>query len=402
MDAAKARDAAFFIQYVLLLIAALVWVQFDFVRRRMGSGHLTSFHLLIGVAAALLVLRAWLVLRRRISRKWSALWLGLDMAIITCAVYLTGGIDSEAALLYLWPIVTSSIRRLPRRTIAVSAATTGLYLLATWQDHGSEKYWGSLMVRMVILLMATSLAIYYSLTESALIEQIGRLREEVALSDYRTRLSREMHDGIQHYLASIAVRLELARRIADTDPVEAARIAVDQRFALRQASAELRYLVRLLRSPELDRKGFIDALEHHLAVFAESSAMSMSLRVDGEVPALPPEVAQAAFRIIQEAVMNAERHARATEVEVSLSFGDDGFQCAIADNGTGFDPASLLEAPPSGGGFGLPSMVQRAESVGGKLVVSSAAGEGTVVSFAAPVGTAAKGPRDGEDQTGDR
>jgi signal transduction histidine kinase len=395
MEADRTRAAVFFIQYLALLLAALVWVQLDFVRRRMAAGNATLFYLLIGAAACFLALRAWLVCRRRIPRKWSSLWLSLDLAVITCAVYLTGGINSEAALLYLWPIVTSSIRRLPRRTIAVSAATVLLYLIASWQDHGSEKYWGTLMVRMLVLLMATSLAIYYSRTESALIEELVRLREEVALSDYRTRLSREMHDGIQHYLASIAVRLELARRLVDTDPAEAARIATAQRFAIRQASAELRYLVRLLRSPALEQEGFVDALRHHLSLLTEGSSMSVRLEVGGEARPLPPDVAQAAFRVMQEALMNAERHAHATEVKIKLNFGADRFGCTIEDNGVGFDPASLPRAPGPAGGFGLPGMSQRADSVGGKVEVSSAPGQGTLVAFTAPVvetGTGEKGP----------
>lgn len=366
MEATRTRSAVFFIQYLMLLLAALAWVQFDFVRRRMGGSNISLFYLLIGAAVGVLGLRAYLTLVKRISPKWSGLWLSLDLAIITCSVYLTGGVNSEVGLAYFWPIATSSIRRLPRRTTAVGAASAILYAMATWQDHTSEKYWGSLMARMVVLLTVTSLAIYYSVTEAAVIEELGRLREKVALSDYRSRLSREMHDGVQHYLASIAVRLELARKLMATDPVEAARIAVDQRFAVRRASAELRYLVRLLRSPVVEREGFVDALRRHLSMLAESSSISTPLGVEGEVRPLPPDVAHAAFRIMQEAVMNAERHAGATEVKVTLRFGPDRFGCTIRDNGVGFDPASLPQAPGMGGGFGLPGMSHRAESVGGE------------------------------------
>jgi len=283
MEATRTRSAVFFIQYLVLLLAALAWVQFDFVRRRMGGSNLSLFYLLIGASLCYLGLRAYLVLRRRISRKWAGLWLALDLALITGAVYLSGGIDSEVALLYFWPIATSSIQRLPRRTVVVSFASALLYAIATWQDHASEKYWGTLMARLVLLLAVTSVAIYYALTEAALIEELGRLREKAALSDYRSRLSREMHDGIQHYLADIALRLELARKLIATDPAQAARIAIDQRFAVRQATAELRYLVRLLRSPAVERQGFVEALRHHLSVFAESASISAPLEISGDV-----------------------------------------------------------------------------------------------------------------------
>ena len=386
---ARTRSAAFFIQYLALLAAAVVWVQFDFVRRRAG-GNLGLFYLLIGASVCYVGIRSYLVLGRGVARRWGWLWLSLDLAIITCAVYLTGGLNSEAALAYFWPISTSSIQRLPRRTTAVGGASALLYLAATWQNHASEKYLGTIVARMAVLIVVTSLAIYYALTETALIEELGRLREKVALADYRSRLSREMHDGIQHYLADIAVRLELARKLIATEPADAARMAVDQRFAVRQAAAELRYLVRLLHSPSVEREGFADALRHHLSVFAESSSISASLKIEGEVRTLPSDVAHAAFRIAQEAMMNAEKHAAASEVEVTACFGADSFRCTIKDNGVGFDPAALPKAAGAKGGFGLASMAQRAESVGGELRVSSAPGQGTEVDFTAPVSRVAE------------
>jgi signal transduction histidine kinase len=383
MSARRSRSAVFFIQYLMLLLTALIWVQFEFVRRRVGE-HLNLFYLLIGGAACYLGVRAYLVLGKLISRRWSSLWLACDLGIITGAVYLTGGINSEAALVYFWPIATSSIQRLPRRTLAVSVATALLYILATWQDRGSEKYLGALVARFAVLFVVTSLAACYALTEAARIEELAKLRERVALADYRQRLSQEMHDGIQHYLADIVMRLELARRLMATDAAEAARLAVDQRFAVRRAAGELRYLVRLLRSPAVERQGFVDALRHHLSIFAEGASVSTPLEIEGEVRPLLPEVAHAAFRIIQEALMNVEKHAQATEVKVTLRFGARDFECTVKDNGVGFDNAS----PPARGmaaGLGLPGMAQRAESIGGKIRVTSAPGQGTEVVFAAPV-----------------
>jgi signal transduction histidine kinase len=268
--------------------------------------------------------------------------------------------------------------------VAVSAAAAILYILATWPDRGNEKYLGALVARLAILLVVTSLAIYYALTETARIEELAQLREKVALADYRQRLSQEMHDGIQHYLADIVMRLELARRLVATDSAEAARLAVDQRFALRRAAAELRYLVRLLRSPALEREGFVDALGHHLSIFAESCLVSAPLEIEGEVKPLPAEVAHAAFRIVQEALMNAEKHAQATEVKVTLRFSADRFACTVKDDGIGFDPAAL-PAPGTESGLGLPGMTQRAESIGGTIRVSSAPAQGTEVEFAAPL-----------------
>jgi signal transduction histidine kinase len=383
MDATRRRSVMFFIQFLVLLGVAVVWVQIDFVRRRVGE-HLTLFYLLIGGAACLLVVRAYMAFRGRITERWRTLWLASDLAIITAAVYLTGGINSEAALLYFWPIASSSIQRLPRRTVFVSVATALLYLLATWADRGNEKYLGALVARFAILFAVTSLAVYYARTETVRIEELAKLRERVALADYRQRLSREMHDGIQHYLADIVMRLELARRLMTQDPLKAARLAVDQRFAVRRAAAELRYLVRLLRSPAVEREGFVDALRHHLSVFSEDSSVSAPLEIEGEITALPAEIAHAAFRIIQEALMNAEKHAQATQVKVALRFAPAEFACTVKDDGIGFDAAAI---PAAGidGGLGLPGMAQRAQAVGGFARVTSAPGQGTEIAFTVPL-----------------
>ena len=195
MDAARTRSIAFFIQYLILLLAGLVWVQTPVVRARVGDRMPQVYALLIG-ASCYLAARAYLVLSRRISRRWSGFWLSIDLAAITCAVYLTGGINSEAALLYFWPLATSSIQRLPRRTIAVGIATGMLYALATYPTHGDPKFSSALPFRLVILLLVASLATYYAVTEQALVDEVVRLREGAALAEYRSRLSQEMHDGI--------------------------------------------------------------------------------------------------------------------------------------------------------------------------------------------------------------
>jgi signal transduction histidine kinase len=139
----------------------------------------------------------------------------------------------------------------------------------------------------------------------------------------------------------------------------------------------------------------VEALRNHLAIFAESSSVSAPLEIEGEVRPLPPELAHAAFRIIQEALTNVEKHAQAGEVKVTLHFGAGGLACTVKDDGVGFDPASLPGAGMESS-LGLPGMTQRAQSVGGTIRVSSAPGQGTQVEFAVPLsertGATPKGP----------
>ncbi len=309
MGTLRARSVTFFVQYLVLLLAALVWVQIGPVRERTGP-NLGLFYALIGAAVVYVALRCYLVVVRGVGKQWSYLWLAVDLLLITATVRLTGGLDSEAALLYVWPLATSSIQRLPRRTLVAGLTSAVLYVAATWVDRADPNYVSAMAARLLILLLATSQAVVYARAESARIEESTVYRERLALADYRDRLAGEMHDGLQHYLADISMHLELARRLMPDDPAEAASLAVDQRYAVRRAADELRYLIRLLRSPAVDREGFLAALRNHVNTFGERASLSTPLEIEGPALALPPEVAHAAFRIVQEALTNVEKHAR--------------------------------------------------------------------------------------------
>jgi DNA-binding NarL/FixJ family response regulator len=213
MGTDRARSAIFFGQYAAMLLYALVWVHFEHVRHRVLS--LTLFYALIGIALCYVALRAYLVIAKRVSRSWHAAWVAVDLMIITALVRLTGGINSEAALVYFWPIATYSIQRRPRGAVLVGLASGLLYVAATWPADFSVIYLEKLGTRIFVILLVTLLAACYALHEIARVEEIARLREKVGLADYRSRLSQEMHDGIQHYLVGMAMRLDMARKLMD-------------------------------------------------------------------------------------------------------------------------------------------------------------------------------------------
>jgi len=391
MDAARTRRLAFFILYSVVLVSALIWVHCDYVRQRPGVDLHTAYLVFAG-ACAYLLLRAYLVLGSKVSESWEYLWLGMDLLLITGGVYLTGRMGSDLALLYFWPLVTASVQRRPRLTIGVGLATAVLYAIAVAPEAVEMALVPRLIARLFVIAAATAVAVAYAVTEAARVEELTRLREQVALSSYRSRLSQEMHDGIQHYLVRIATRLNLAKTLVDREPDRAARMAIDQGLTVRQASDELRYLVRRLRSPVIEQQGFVGALEDHLTMFGQRAGADVELQVEGTLRRLPPDVEQAAFRIIQEALTNAEKYAEADRVTVRITFGDDYLECVVADNGAGFDPSAPR---PEGvdGGFGLAGMRERAGSLNGEVTIASSPGDGTTVTF-----RAAFEPRQGPGQ----
>jgi signal transduction histidine kinase len=109
------------------------------------------------------------------------------------------------------------------------------------------------------------------------------------------------------------------------------------------------------------------------------------LQLPTSAPRLPPELETACFRIIQEALTNAARHAQATQVKVALSIGPQHAELTVHDNGIGFDVSSTQQSAIAGGGFGLLGMQERAQLVGGAMQITSTPGTGTLIAARFPL-----------------
>ncbi len=381
----QTRSALFFGCYLAVLVFSLFWVDFPTVRDAVGR-NIHLFHWLVGGSLAYVLMRAYLVMGRGLeSAALDTAWITIDVLIITTFVGLTGGVRSEAAVLYLLPILTSAVQRMPSKALVTGLVCAALYfgvvLAVGLAPH--EVYW--VLTRLFLIVLLTVLATSYSLTEIATVEELSRLREQVALADYRQLLSQEMHDGIKHYLMTLAARLSLAAMLREKEPEQSIKLATDQLPTVRQASDELSYLVRRLRSPVVERRGFAGALRAHIDMLADRAPFAVTLDVEGEAIALAPDIEQAAFRIVQEAITNAEKHAAPESVSVRLRFLPDALTCIVADDGKGFDVAGKTSDIEDPGQIGLDSMAQRAEVVGGKLQLESSPGAGTTVRFTVPL-----------------
>lgn len=382
MGTARVQSVGLFVPYIVVLIMALVWGNIDAGITRLGA-HRTAFLLLIGAAWLWIIGRMYAHVSGRVPARWHHWGAAVDTAIITGAVYLTGFRTGETFFLYFWPIATCSIARLPRATVAAGVGGVALYILATWPSR-AEGYAVAVTFRALILLTTTALAAYSARVESALVEQVGKLAKEVALAEQRGQLRDEVHDGILGHLGSIGARLDIAGGLIGDQPAEAARLATAQRIPVRQAAAELRALLRALQAPALVGEGFVAAVRRYLAAYTEASLLPATLETEGEERPLSRDLRRAAFRIVQEALCNAEKYAKAQEAKVTVTFSADAFCCTITDDGVGFDRSSL-PPPSAAAGPGLFSMKERAASVRGELDIESRPGEGTSIVFTAPV-----------------
>jgi PAS domain S-box-containing protein len=203
-------------------------------------------------------------------------------------------------------------------------------------------------------------------------------RDKVALEE-RQRLARDLHDSVSQAVYGIALGARSAKEILAKDP---AQLQEPLEYVLRlseAALAEMRALIFELRPEALEREGLAGALKHHTEVLRVRYGIEVEESLTGE-PVTSWESKQALYRIAQEALHNAGRHARATQVRILLSQVDSEVRLEVHDNGVGFDSASALP-----GHFGLNTMRERATDLGGRLDIESSPGAGTMVRAIIPV-----------------
>jgi len=194
-------------------------------------------------------------------------------------------------------------------------------------------------------------------------------RQELSVLEERNRLARELHDALTQSLFGLRLRLEAG----DT---------AGARSLLEEVFAELRSLILQLRPPALEQDGLVASLAKHLEVVGRTYGIATRLDASslGELGA---DAEQALFRIAQEAVTNAVRHADAARVVVHLERADDRVALAVTDDGRGFDPSHRAISSRR---LGLVSMRERAADLGGSLIIESEPGTGTTVRARMPAG----------------
>ena len=197
-----------------------------------------------------------------------------------------------------------------------------------------------------------------------------------AQEEERRRVARDLHDEVNQALTAILLRLEALGH--DLVEEQAAEVRELKRLAT-QAMDELLSLARQLRPTALDDHGLVPAIEAQLRGFGERAGIQARLTTDGNPGTLDDEKQTVVYRVVQEALANAGRHARAGSVEVALSVNGGEAELRVSDDGVGFDPAVVRD-----GGLGLEGMAERAKLVGGELDLRSSPGAGTELTLRVP------------------
>ena len=208
---------------------------------------------------------------------------------------------------------------------------------------------------------------------------LRRQAAELAASEERAHLARELHDSVTQALFSMTLQSRSLELLMARDPTQVPGKLAELRELQKDALAEMRALIFELRPGNLQEQGLVQALRTHAAGL--SGRIGLPIVVDADLGDRRPslDVEEALYRIAQEALHNIVKHAGARQTRVEIARQPDGVRVRVEDDGHGFDPGAVPD-----GHLGLAGMRARAERLGGVFRVTSEFGRGTVVEAVIP------------------
>jgi signal transduction histidine kinase len=227
-------------------------------------------------------------------------------------------------------------------------------------------------------------------TEAALFAQRQRLERTlgraVAVAEgERQRIARDVHDVLAQSLAAASIQCQAARSLAVSSPEQAAAAMRQVQQAIDATTAQVREIIFGLGRALPEGMGLAAAIRIHAEQILPET-VTLTIHESGPLDGIEPELETVAFRVVQETLSNAHRHAHATHVAVSLAEEPDCIRVSVTDNGAGFDGRTLESATGQGHHYGLEFMRERVTLVGGRLRIDSAPGRGTTVEIVLPRG----------------
>jgi ligand-binding sensor domain-containing protein/signal transduction histidine kinase len=251
---------------------------------------------------------------------------------------------------------------------------TGALLNLYLNPYFYQTYWFYAAVAATLGLMALAI---YRLRVKGIKAQFAAVLEE------RGRMAREIHDTLAQGFVGIALQLQAVEKAMPDAPDKAGQHLALAKSMVSHSLVEARRTVWDLRSQQLENNDLPTAFSQTARQMTEGTGVVAEVRISGESRRLPWRIENNAFRIAQEALTNAIRHAEPKHVLIELDFETSNLQLKVKDDGRGFDVEGVLAT--ADGHFGLLGMRERVEHVGGRLTLSSRPGEGTEVWATIPI-----------------
>ncbi len=276
-----------------------------------------------------------------------------------------------------------------RWAIGIMVSLTVSFLLLYLLLYSSENWF--VIVMSVLALLVIGILIGYfisalagqSMERQRLLDELTQTRasllkaeREAGMLAERQRLARDIHDTLAQQFTSIIMHLSAAR-LGKSAAIQTHLQQVEQ--AAREGLDESRRIIWDMRPEQLEDASLVESIEGVAARWSVENRVRVETAVTGFPHPLDESVETALLRITQEALHNVKKHAKARDVNITLSYMPDLLALDIADNGKGFNTSR------NGRGFGLKTMRERAEELGGTLTIESELGKGTAVAVSLPI-----------------
>ena len=327
-----------------------------------------------GAAAATIGLRsgarkAWVEQRRPLDKY-------LNLTAIGFAIYSLTQLFVPAMNTHLARIINIDIFQVWTsipipvfRTIAGIIITVGLFFITSFLETDRQK-----------IVAEAQKARLNALKQEETIQRLLLRQTIAAQEEERTRIARELHDEMAQTLTAFSLDLATLQQDLSSRPKYQNILARLQNLGKTMFQG-IQRMISDLRPAHLDDLGLVPALKFLTDQVRSQFNLSITFETQGHVCRLEPLLETAIYRIVQESLTNIARHASTDQASVNLSFSPDEIQLQVTDQGSGFDPEELFNAPR---GWGLAGMKERAEAVNGKFSVKSKPAEGTTIIVVIP------------------
>lgn len=405
-DAAAERDAGIlhlpafggrfetfrWIGYLVIFTAFIFHIA---TRPERGWPHWVAWCVAIGVFTAIELTGA-----ARILRRWGYLAIVVRVALAAWIVWLTR-IDFISTFLF-FIVVASSWERDQRSGIVATLLSVAAIFAAVFARVGTSEP----QVYVTLIPWLAGLGFIGGATQlakrerearqrfEALLEELGEAHRrlqayadqagQLATTQERNRIAREIHDSLGHYLTIINVQLETAQAFRARDAARADRAIGEAKRLASEALADVRRSVAALRPTALENVSIRQAIEQQVADFRAHSGLAVELAIEGDEARASQAVGLTLYRVVQEGLTNIRKHAAATSVAIRLSFGPTTAELTIADDGRGLAAAAGPAPRPAAGGFGLTGLRERLALLGGSLDIGPGERGGTELRASLP------------------
>jgi signal transduction histidine kinase len=332
-----------------------------------------------------LVVLYWIRKKEAPGKKLGLATTSLDFFWITLIVISIRGLVSPFFVFYLFPVITASFRYGIKGSFTAALVGIALYACIRFIPFFQRPIVPDLfLVRSAYLLVLAYIFGFLSELEMKQNEKLALLSQtavEAAALDERRRIARVFHDHLLQVLATLGLRLENCRRHLVETPEELRREIESAENAVRGAIEDTRKFLQGKEPGNLMPGTLMEKLREELKFLRDKLGMRVTLECEPEDLSLPPEIEQELYYVLREGLVNITRHAQTSDVELTLRQTEDNLRGCLKDTGLGFNLNGITNGP----GYGLKSMKERLTKLGGHLVIRTAPGKGTEISFELPL-----------------